>query len=340
MHRASADPRQRVADELVHHPPAAEARSRPAPSPAARCDLADLGGVLAARHGAQRGERRLGATRARRRRRAGPRWRRTSGRCRASRAAPATAGCDRHVGLAHEHRHARGACQLVEHARRRRRGSRRACSEAPARRRRAARRPPATASAVSDSISASRLELAAREHDRRAVLADRARDEDAVAGPQAARARAPRAGRRRPMPVVQTYISSRVAALDDLRVAGDDLDAGRARPRRRSPRPRRAARRRRRPSSRTSESRERERPGAGDREVVDRAVDRQLADRAAREADRLARRSCRWSARARRHRPRPRRRRRAPRASRSRRPARAAPRSASASPCRRRRGPS
>ena len=31
----------------------------------------------------------------------------------------------------------------------------------------------------------------------------------------------------RPTPVVQTYIPSAVAALDDLRVAGDDLHVGR-----------------------------------------------------------------------------------------------------------------
>ena len=78
-----------------------------------------------------------------------------------------------------------------------------------------------------------------------------------------------------------------VAALDDLGVAGDDLA-------------RRPTRRRRAIASTSARSTSAGRPSSstidrlsasgrapGDREVVDRAVDRQLADRAAREADRL-----------------------------------------------------
>ena len=52
------------------------------------------------------------------------------------------------------------------------------------------------------------LELAAREHDRHAVLADAAGQQDAVAGRERWRATGARARSRRPMPVVQTYIPS------------------------------------------------------------------------------------------------------------------------------------
>ena len=74
-------------------------------------------------------------------------------------------------------------------------------------------------------------------------------------------------------------------ALDDLRVAGDDLDAG-------------GPRRRRHRLDLGAElgggetllehqrDGQRQRPGAGDGEVVDGSVHRQLPDRAAREADR------------------------------------------------------
>ena len=94
-------------------------------------------------------------------------------------------GRDRHGGLADEHRDARGARELVEHG-----GDAAAGGVAHAR-----ATPPAPSSAstaghserVSDSIVGVELELAAREHDRRAVLADRAGEQDAVAGPRAAR---------------------------------------------------------------------------------------------------------------------------------------------------------
>ena len=73
---------------------------------------------------------------------------------------------------------------------------------------------------VSDSIVGVEVELAAREHDRGAVVADRAGEQDAVAGPgdggpARARVATPEAGRADVHPVG-------VAALDDLRVAGDD----------------------------------------------------------------------------------------------------------------------
>ena len=77
-----------------------------------------------------------------------------------------------------------------------------------------------------------------------------------------------------------------MAALDDLGVAGDDLDAGRLGGR--------GDRLDLGPQLLGVEAlledqrqRQRERPRAGHREVVDGAVDRELADRAAGEADRL-----------------------------------------------------
>ena len=138
-------------------------------------------------------------------------------------AAPATAGCTGTSRLAHDHRHARGARQLVEHR-----------GHAAARRvAHAAQLPgPAASSSastaghserVSDSTVGVELELAAREHDRRAVVADRARDEDAVARAQAPRATArARASTRADAGGAEVHRVG-VAALDDLGVAGDDL---------------------------------------------------------------------------------------------------------------------
>ena len=218
-----------------------------------RPHLADLRRLLAARHGAQRGERRVRRARARRTRPACPRWPRTSGRSRGSRPRPRRRA-HRHVGLADDDRHAGRARELVEHRRDAAAGR---VAQAAQRRSPAASSSASTAGhseQVSDSIVGVELELAAREHDRGAVLADRAGDDDPVARAAAPRATAAARGSRRPMPVVQMYIPSAVAALDDLGVAGDDLDAGRARGARRSPRPRRAASSAASPSSRTSES--------------------------------------------------------------------------------------
>ena len=91
------------------------------------------------------------------------------------------------------------------------------------------------------------LELAAGEHDRGAVLADRAARRAPGRPAAASRSRAVRA-RIAPADAAGADVHAvGVPALDDLRVAGDDLDPGRLAPRRRSPRPRRAARRRRGP---------------------------------------------------------------------------------------------
>src|SRR4051812_18200258 len=57
--RASADPRQGVADELVHDPPPAERRLDEHHPRRLGADLADLARLLAAGHGPQRGEPRV-----------------------------------------------------------------------------------------------------------------------------------------------------------------------------------------------------------------------------------------------------------------------------------------
>ena len=129
------------------------------------------------------------------------------------------------------------------------------------------------------------LELVARQHDRRAVLADRARDEDPVAGPQRAGGELGARVDARPTPVVQTYISSAwprsttlvspvtictpaaSAARGDRLDLGAQLVGGEA-------------------LLEHQRQAQRERARARHREVVDGAVHRQLADRAAREADR------------------------------------------------------
>ena len=139
---------------------------------------------------------------------------------------------------------------------------------------------------VSDSTARVELELAAREHDRRAVVADRARDEDAVARAQArrrqrrarvdrarrrscrgtsgrrGRARRPSCRRRRPA----TPAAAAAAAIASTSARSTSAAS---------------------PSSSTIDEAERQRPRARHGEVVDRAVDGQLADRAAGEADRL-----------------------------------------------------
>ena len=204
-----------------------------------------------------------------------------------SSAAPATAGRDRHGRLAHEHRHARGARELVEH-----RGDAAARRVAHAaqrrrRRRRAARRRPATASACRTRSSAS-----SSNSPRASMIAVPCspigpESEDRGRPGAARRATSARAGRARPTPVVQTYIPSAWPRSTTFVSPATISTPAAARRARRSPRPRRAASSASRPSSRIERQRQRQRPRARHGEVVDRAVDRQLADRAAGEADRL-----------------------------------------------------
>ena len=149
-----------------------------------------------------------------------------------SSAAPATDGRHRHRRLADEHRHAGGARELVEHggdaaARRVAQAAQAGPGRVEHRVDRGPQRP-----RVGLDLGAE-LELAAGEHDRRAVLADRAADEDAVARAAArpgesARARVDAADAGR-----ADVHAVGLAAADDLRVAGDD---------RRRPPPRAAAR--------------------------------------------------------------------------------------------------
>ena len=87
------------------------------------------------------------------------------------------------------------------------------------------------------------LELVAREHDRRAVLADAAREQDPVAGPQRRRATGVARGSRRPMPVVQTYMPSAWPRSTTFVSPATICTPAAARGRARSPRPRRAGRR-------------------------------------------------------------------------------------------------
>ena len=281
----STDTGQWVAHQLVHHPLAAERRLHEHHPWRLRLHLADLHGALAARHGAQRRQRRLGAPPAPRRRRACPRWPRTSGRCRGSpRRRPPPAPPARRPRARSSPTPEARASSLSTEATPPRVASRRQRSLGPA----------ASSSAstaghsehVSDSTARVELELAAREHDRRAVVADRARDDDAVARAQARRRqRCARVDGARPR---------RCRGTSGRRARARRPWCRRRRSRRRPPRRRAAiastsARRTSAGEALLEHHREaeRQRPRAGDGEVVDRAVDRQLADRAAGEADRL-----------------------------------------------------
>ena len=186
--------------------------------------------------------------------------------------------------------------------------------------------------AVSLSISASSCEVAARDHDGHAVIGERAGEEHPVARPDALRAEVdavghrPDAGRRHVEPVG-------LAAFDDLRVAGDDRDSGcpGGGPHRGDDAPQVGNRK----ALLDHESgRQPERPRADHREVVDGAVDGELADVAARELERVHDvRVGREREPARRPGPPPRR--RARRARRCRAPRGRAPRRGPGSPCRR-----
>ena len=281
-----------------------------------RPHLADLRRVahLGAARGGQRG---AGSPPAPRRPRACPRWRRTSGRSRGSpprRRRPGRTGtaASRTIIATPEAR----ASSFSTEATPPRVASRMQRSAGPGGVEQRVDGGPQRAGVGLDS--GVELELAAREHDRRAVLADRPETRMRSPGRSAPGDSVAR-GSRRPMPVVQMYIAVGVAALDDLGVAG-----------RRSRRPPRAAAAAIASTSARSvvgvealledqRQRQRERPRAGHGEVVDRAVDGQLADRAAREADRLDDEACRWSSRGPCRRPSTRRRRPSSRRPRSRR---------------------
>ena len=250
----STDPRQRVADQLVHDPPAAEARLHQHHPGRLGPHLADLRRLLAALapRAARRAPRRPPP--APRRRRACPRSPRTSGRSPGSPPRPRRPGrpAPRPRARSSPRREAR-ASSLSTEATPPRVASRMQRSPGPA----------ASSSAsttghserVSDSTVRLELELAAGEHDRGAVLADRAREQDPVAGAQALRAQASRAGRGAPTPVVARYIRSAWPRSTTLVSPATISTPARARRCARSPRPPRAARRSRGPprgSSRAS----------------------------------------------------------------------------------------
>ena len=190
----------------------------------------------------------------------------------------------RDVALAHHHRHTRGACELVQH-----RGDAAAGGVAQAahvrpsgREQRVDGRPQRARVGLDVGVE---VELAPGEHDRGTVLADRAGDDDPVAGAQACRREH---GARVDLsdPGRAQVHRVGVAALDDLRVAGNDLDAGRGGGRgdRLDLGPQVVGRE---PLLEHHRNGERKRPGAGHRQVVHRAVHGQLSDGAAGKADRL-----------------------------------------------------
>ena len=191
---------------------------------------------------------------------------------------------DRHVGLAHDHRHAGRPRQLVEHRGHTAAGGVAHAAQLLARgvQQRVDRRPQRARVRLHRRVE---LELPAREHDRRPVVADRPRDEDAVARAQVRRRQLrPRIDRADPGRA-QVHLVG-VAALDDLGVARDDLDA-RGGGRRGDRLDLRAQHVGVEPLLEHHGEADGLGAGARDSEVVDRAVDGQLADRTAGEADRL-----------------------------------------------------
>ncbi len=164
--------------------------------------------LLAARHRAQRGERRRRPPRARRRRRACPRWPRTSGRCRGSRPRRRPPGrpARRPRARASRRRDAR-ASSLSTDATPPRVASRRQRSAGPGGvEQRVDRRPQRARVGLDRRRSSSNSPRASMI----AVPCSPIEpgDEDAVAGPQRARATARARGSTRPRPVVQTYMPS------------------------------------------------------------------------------------------------------------------------------------
>ena len=285
---ASADPRQRVADELVHHPPAAERRLDEHHARRLGAHLADLCGAAQ-------------ASPSRRARSAASAASASSGATTAT-STPSLATCigsmPRISAAPGDHRVARAprasrtsiatpdarASSLRTEATPPRVASRTQRSAGPALLEQRVDRGPQRPRVGLDRRA--ELELAAREHDRRAVLADRARDEDAVAGAQRRRASGARAGRAARCPVVQMYSWSawpRSTTFVSPVTISTPAARGRAAIASTSARSTSASR----PSSRISDRLSASGPRAGDGEVVDRAVDGELADRAAREADRL-----------------------------------------------------
>ena len=286
-HRAplsSTDPRQRIAHELVHHPLAAEGRLHQHHPRRLRPHLADLRRALAAgraRMASRAASAASGATAAT----STPSLATYMGSMPEDLGGAPHRRLHRHVRLAHDHRHAARRAPARSAPTPRRRGWRRAGSAARPRRHPAARRPSATASACrtrssassSNSPRASMIAMPCSPTGPETSIRSPGRS---ASGDSAARGSTP------PEPGRGDVHRVGVAALDDLGVAGHHLDAGALRGRgdRLDLGARSSAAR---PSSSISDERQRERPGPGDGQVVDGAVDGEVADRAAGEADRL-----------------------------------------------------
>ena len=145
---------------------------------------------------------------------------------------------------------------------------------------------------VGDDVGVER-EIAAGEHHRDAVVGDGARHEDDVAGLDPRPARQLPTGGDEPDSRRRDVHAVGGAPVDDLGVAGHDGDAGRAAASAMSATI--VAQRLDREALLEHECR-RERSGSGahHREVVDRAVDREVTDRSAGETSAGARRTSRW----------------------------------------------
>ena len=130
-HRPSADAGERVADEHVHDPGAAEAGEQHHDPLGLGGDLADARGPGPERMAAQGGDGGIGLVGRARRRRPCPRWPRTAGRCRAGRRRRSPPG--RPAG-ASRRAPPPGRCRAPARCRRcrPRRGSGRAATECPA----------------------------------------------------------------------------------------------------------------------------------------------------------------------------------------------------------------
>ena len=152
----------------------------------------------------------------------------------------------------------------------------------------ASRRPGRAAARQSLSIVGLQRQVAAREQDRGAVVAERAVDDHHVARPRTAAAEISTPARITPMPAVLMNSLSQAPRSHDLGVAGDDRDAAPRAPRAPCDAATRAQHVERAALPRcTTRAGQVQRPRAADREIVDRAAHRQLADVAAREEQRV-----------------------------------------------------
>ena len=222
--RGSTDSGQRIADEHVDDAGAAERGQQHDDAPAARRAISPIDGRVAPeRMGAQGGERGVGLDRARRPRRACPRWRHTADRCREGRrrrSPPAPPATSFRPGRR------RGRCRGPVRCRpcRHRPGSDRAASGSQgAAAMRASTSPPS--GAVSERMSASRARsprasITAMPWSAMVPETSTTSPGCTCSGPSV------RPAGITPTPAVVMYMPSAAPRFDDLGVAGDDGDAG------------------------------------------------------------------------------------------------------------------